>query len=211
MGSKRKCEAPSREISGRSSPAATLALALILGLSAPVDGAERWDGLRVLPRVALEVTVSPVHPDLAPDELRWRVEDVLRQAQPAPVIDAGSADRLHLTVAVRSYSSADLRGFYLPFSGFYGIGPVRLAVERPALLPGLAAPTLVQVWQAERQAKGRWQNSAAEIRESTASCRPPSSPSIVAPSGHDPETSATRCRRQTLTRPRGITARPTSR
>jgi hypothetical protein len=165
MGWKRKWGVPSRQIPGRSGPAAPLALALILCLSAPVDGAERWDGLHALSRVALVVTVSPVHADLTTDELRRRVADVLRQTQPAPAIDASSADRLHLTVAVRSYSSADLRGFYLPFSGLYGIGPVRLAVERPALLPGLAAPTLVQVWQAERQAKGRWQNSAAEILE----------------------------------------------
>jgi hypothetical protein len=36
-------------------------------------------------------------------------------------------------------------------------------VERPALVSGLGAPIVVQVWQAERQAKSVWRNSAAEI------------------------------------------------
>jgi len=64
---------------------------------------------------------------------------------------------------VRSYSSSELRGFYLPLSQTYGIGPVRLAVERPAAIAGLPAPVPAIVWQAERLAKGPWRASAAEI------------------------------------------------
>ena len=44
---------------------------------------------------------------------------------------------------------------------------MRLVLERPAQLTGLGAPIAVQVWQAERQAKGAWRNSAAEILELT--------------------------------------------
>ena len=74
---------------------------------------------------------------------------------------------MHLTVGVRAYSSSELRGFYLPLSQAYGIGPVRLVLERPALVSGLGAPITVQVWQAERQAKSVWRNSAAEILDLT--------------------------------------------
>ena len=118
-------------------------------------------------RVAVDVTVSPNHPDLVVEEVRRRVEDGVRRGQPAPVVETGSAERLHLMVGVRAYSSSELRGFYLPLSQAYGIGPVRLVVERPALVSGLGAPIAVQVWQAERQAKSVWRNSAAEILELT--------------------------------------------
>jgi hypothetical protein len=137
--------------------------ALLLSLSPAAGAAERWEGLRALPRLALEVTASPAHPDISAEDLRQRVTDALRRAQPAPAIDPASADRLHLRVAVRAYSSAELRGFYLPFSGRYGIGPVRLAVERPAVIPGLSGPVLATTWDAERQARAPWHRSAEEI------------------------------------------------
>ena len=109
--------------------------------------------------------MSPNHPDLSATEVRQRVEEGLRRAQPAPALDAASAERVHVMVGVRSYSSADLRGYYLPLSQDYGIGPVRLVVERVAVIAGQPAPIVVQVWQAERLAKGPWRNSAAEILE----------------------------------------------
>ena len=117
--------------------------------------------------MAVDVTVSPNHPDLVVEEVRRRIEDGLRRAQPAPVVETGSADRLHLMVGVRAYSSSELRGFYLPLSQAYGIGPVRLVLERPAQVSGLGAPITVPVWQAERQAKAAWRNSAVEILELT--------------------------------------------
>jgi hypothetical protein len=146
--------------------AAPLALAAMIGLATPsarVDGAERWETVQALPRVAVEVTLSPNHPDLSVEDIRRRVEDTLRRSPVAPAVDAGIPERLHLVVAVRAYSSSDLRGFYLPFSQAYGIGPVRLVLERPAQVAGLTAPVVVQVWQAERQAKGPWRTSAAQI------------------------------------------------
>ena len=118
-------------------------------------------------RVAVDVTVSPNHPDLGVEEVRRRVEDGVRRGQPAPVVDTGSTERLHLMVSLRAYSSSELRGFYLPLSQAYGIGPVRLVVERSAQVSGLVAPIAVQVWQADRQAKSPWRNSAAEILELT--------------------------------------------
>ena len=139
----------------------------VVGLPSLAVGGERWEGLQGVQRVAVDVTVSPNHPDLVVDEVRRRVEDGVRRGQPAPVVETGSAERLHLTVGVRAYSSSELRGFYLPLSQAYGIGPVRLVVERPALVSGLGAPIAVQVWLAERQAKSVWRNSAVEILDLT--------------------------------------------
>ena len=136
---------------------------LLWGLLA--SAAERWEAIQALPRVAIEVTFSPNHPDLAPEDVRRRIEEALRRTQPAPAIDQASADRLHLTIGVRAYSSSDLRGFYLPLSQAYGIGPIRLAVERPAAISGLPSPVWATVWQTERQAKGPWRSSASEILE----------------------------------------------
>ena len=147
---------------------AGLSVLLSLLSAAPIARAlERWEALQGVQRVAVDVTVSPVHPDLVIEEVRRRVEEGLRRGQPAPIVETASAERLHLTVGVRAYSSSELRGFYLPLSQSYGIGPVRLVLERPAQVVGLGAPIAAQVWQAERQAKGVWRNSAAEILELT--------------------------------------------
>ena len=54
---------------------------------------------------------------------------------------------------------------HLPLSQDYGIGPIRLAVERPAAISGLPSPVWATVWQTERQAKGPWRSSASEILE----------------------------------------------
>jgi hypothetical protein len=98
------------------------------------------------------------------EDVQTRLEEILKTSLPAaPVLDARSADRLRLTEAVRAYSSSELRGFYLPFSGTYGIGPVKLAVERMVTIPGVAAPVKAIVWQTERQARGAWRTSASEI------------------------------------------------
>jgi hypothetical protein len=60
-------------------------------------------------------------------------------------------------------SATELRGFYLPFSGWYGLGSVRLAVERAVTVPGVAGPVRAVVWQAERPVQTSWQRSGAAI------------------------------------------------
>lgn len=142
-----------------------VAVALALAAATRTDAGERWEGLHGLPRVAIEATVTPNHPDITAEDMRRRLEEALKRGPVAPIVEPTSTDRLHLLVTVRAYSSSDLRGFYLPLSQAYGIGPVRLIVERQAQIAGLGAPVPAQVWQAERQAKAVWRNSGAEILE----------------------------------------------
>jgi hypothetical protein len=141
-----------------------LALALSpVSLASPVAGSERWEALGALPRVALEVVVSPQHADLRDAAARARVTAALARTQPAPTLDPASPDRLRLTIAVRTLSSDDLRGYALPFSQQYGIGPVRLSLERQVTIDGLAAPVPAVVWQSERLATRPMARSASEI------------------------------------------------
>jgi hypothetical protein len=136
--------------------------------------AAAWPGLKGLKRVAVEVVFTPDHPQLAPEVVEKRLEDILLASPNGPRPDAKSPDRLRLVVAVREVSANDLRGFYLPMSGTYGIGSVRLAVERQVVVMGEApragagpqatgAPVPALVWQVERQARGPWRRSGAEI------------------------------------------------
>ena len=146
-------------------------LALLLGLllTVLVAGAARvdaaWPGLRGVKRVAIEVVFAPDHPQLAPEVVEKRLEDALLANPAAPKPDPRSADRLRLVVAVRQVTTSDLRGYYLPWSGYYGVGTVRLAVERQMILPGspptAAIPAIV--WQVDRHALGPWRRSREEI------------------------------------------------
>lgn len=143
--------------------AGALLAAALLALPARLLEAQSRVGLQGLRRVALEITMAPDHPLLDPGVLEQRLEELLLTGASAPKLDPQSPDRIRLAVAVRQYSGSELRGFYLPFSGLYGIGSVRLSVERLATIPGLAAPIPAVVWQQERQARGPWHRSAAEI------------------------------------------------
>jgi hypothetical protein len=151
----------------RLAPLLALFLGLLLGLlaagAARVDAA--WPGLRGVKRVAIEVVFSPDHPQLAPEVVEKRLEDALLASPAAPKPDPRSTDRLRLVVAVRQVTSSDLRGYYLPWSGYYGVGTVRLAVERQMVVPGSppAAAIPAIVWQVDRQALGPWRRSRDEI------------------------------------------------
>jgi hypothetical protein len=131
-----------------------------------------WPGLKGVKRVGIEVVFTPDHPQLAPEVVEKRLEDALLASPAAPRPDPKSTDRLRLVVAVREVSGNDLRGFYLPMSGTYGIGTVRLAVERQVVVVGergtaaggsMPAPIPAVVWQVERPARGPWRRSGAEI------------------------------------------------
>jgi hypothetical protein len=129
----------------------------LLALTVAVTPAAAASFLGDVDRLATSVDVE--HPvDGAPaDELRRRLAAFLAALRPPIALDPASPDRLRLTVAVRPYSSSALRGFPLPFSGTYGIGPVRLGVERAVHLPGRASPTLpAVVWQRELMVATRW-------------------------------------------------------
>lgn len=139
------------------------ALLCLAVASTSVLAAEPARGLAGLPRVALDIALAPDHPGPVPDELEQRILDALRQSRPAPVVDPASADRLVLVVAVRPVNATELRGFWLPFSGTYGIGIVRLAVERPVTVRGVSGPVAAIVWQAERQAHGPWHRAPTDI------------------------------------------------
>jgi hypothetical protein len=140
-----------------------LLLSVVAAGAARVDAA--WPGLRGVKRVAVEVVFAPDHPQLAPEVMEKRLEDALLASAVAPKPDPRSTDRLRLVVAVRQVTSSDLRGYYLPFSGYYGVGLVRLAVERQMIVPGAAPSTAVPaiVWQVDRQALGPWRRSREEI------------------------------------------------
>lgn len=154
---------------------AALGLALGLALAAgpgalllvPGAGAA-WPGLKGVKRVGIEVVFVPDHPQLDAEVVEKRLEDALLANPAAPRPDPKSTDRLRLVVAVREVSGNDLRGFYLPMSGTYGIGTARLAVERQVVVVGdrataAGASIPAVVWQVERQARGPWRRSGAEI------------------------------------------------
>jgi hypothetical protein len=143
-----------------------LALAAALLLAAPSVGratAEPARALAGITSIGVDVELDPSQDSLSSGELAQRIETRLRAAAPDVTLDPASTTRLRLTVRVRPYNATALRGFWLPFSGTYGIGPVRLSVERTAAVTGTSEPVLASVWHAERQAAGPWRESPAEI------------------------------------------------
>jgi hypothetical protein len=144
------------------------ALPLAAADAADAAAAAAWPGLRGIKRVGIEVIFTPDHPQLAPEVVEKRLEDALLGSPNAPTPDPRSLDRLRLVVAVREVSGNDLRGFYLPMSGTYGLGSVRLTVERQVVVVGergsaAGARIPALVWQVERQARAPWRRSGAEI------------------------------------------------
>ena len=113
-------------------------------------------------------TVADELPGFPLEAMEEHVAAVLRQSSPAPRLDQRSADVLRVSLVVRRINATELRGFWLPFSGDYGIGPVRLFVERPVRLDDAAPPSPVSlpaiVWQTEQLAKGPWSASGAQVR-----------------------------------------------
>jgi len=136
---------------------------LLAATSVSAADAEPARGLAGLATIGVDVELDPSQTSLSSAELMRRIDSRLRTAAPALTLDPASSSRLRFSVVVRPYSATALRGFWLPFSGTYGIGPVRLSVERTAVVTGVSTPVLASVWYAERQAAGPWRESPAEI------------------------------------------------
>jgi hypothetical protein len=144
--------------------ALAFSVALLLAvMSASPATAEPARGLAGLTTLGVDVDLDSSQDSLSSEQLARRIDARLRAAAPGLTLDPASPARLRLTVAVRPHSATTLRGFWLPFSGTYGIGPVRLSVERTAMVTGMSTPILASVWNAERQAAGPWRESPAEI------------------------------------------------
>jgi hypothetical protein len=152
---------------GSAAAAASIALRLAVALGMLTAAAPAYTqgpaGLAGMAKVALEISMARELPGLGMDTVEMRLERALAEAQPAPSIDGRSGDRLQVAISVAPVNSSELRGFYLPFSGTYGIGSVRLAVIRLVRVGGRQAPVPAVVWQAERQVRGPWHGSGQEV------------------------------------------------
>jgi hypothetical protein len=122
-------------------------------------------GLRGLAHVALEISLGPELTGLK-EGVAQRMERVLQKQPRGPAVDPRSPDTLRLVATVRAANATELRGFWLPFSGTYAIGSIRLEVERRATISGAtAAGSSVRaiVWQRERLIARPWRQAEAEI------------------------------------------------
>jgi hypothetical protein len=114
---------------------------------------------------AVTVSVDVAHPleTMTTDDLTAHLGDALRRAEPPITVADSATDRIRLTVAVHPVSATTLRGFWLPFSGTYGVGALHLGVERIVTLPGQPRAFPAVVWQAHRAVGGPWRGTEREI------------------------------------------------
>ena len=135
--------------------AATALSALIVIVGGPVMAEER--------RVQVGVEIVHPLPGTAAEDMGARLVAALCGGDAAATIRSGVADRLRLTVSVHPVSATTLRGFWLPFSGTYGIGTLRLGVERMVTVPGVPRPVPALVWHTERPVGGPWHATEQQI------------------------------------------------
>ena len=139
-----------------------LALAIGLGTASTSAAADAPGGLVGLRRVSVLVDLEhPIDP-VSVEDLVTRVEEALRGTEPPLAIHEPATDRIRLIVSVGPVSATTLRGFWLPLSGTYGIGSVRLAVERLVTLPGAPHKLNATVWQTDRRVAGPWRTIGPE-------------------------------------------------
>jgi hypothetical protein len=140
------------------------ALALLLtAVCVSPAAAEPARALGGLARVAVDVRLHPAQTGLSVEQLARRVSTRLGELTPALTVDPASSDRLDLDVAVRRHGASALRGFWLPFSGTYAIGPVRLRLERLVTMAGVPAAVPATVWHTERHAAGPWRSASDDV------------------------------------------------
>lgn len=145
--------------------ASLVLLGLLIVTSASAHAQDAARGLRGLSRVALEISLSPDVVDLR-DDVEQRVEQALREQAPAPALVRDGADKLRLVVTVQARNASELRGYWLPLSGTYAIGYVRLEIERAVTLPGptpTAATVPAVLWQADQLIACPWRQADGKI------------------------------------------------
>lgn len=120
-------------------------------------------GLAALHHVRLDVHLAhPLETMRAPD-LAAHLAGALLRAEPPLTVQDGAADRIRLTVSVRPVNATVLRGFWLPFSGTYGVGTLRLGVERMVTLSGVPRTFPGLVWLTDRNVAVSWRTTDGEI------------------------------------------------
>ena len=137
-------------------------VALLVSLAVGTAGAE-LPGLTRLSHVSVSVDGAHTLDALSADDLVDRLVEGLARADPPVTVADGASDRIRLTVSVRPVSATTLRGFWLPFSGTYGVGALRLGVERVVTFPGPPRTFPAVVWQTERTVGGPWRATDGEI------------------------------------------------
>jgi len=131
--------------------------------AAPAEERASLAQLRQLRQVSLGVEVASPLPTTTVESLTAHLVTALREREPSLTTRDGLPDRIRVVVSVRPMSATTLRGFWLPFSGTYGVGAVRLAVERLVSLPGASRPFPALVWHTERLVGGPWHMTDREI------------------------------------------------
>ena len=136
----------------------TVMLLLLFAVAGPVIADERRSN------VTIEIAHPP--PPTSIEEIRSRLVAALCGDHLDRTIRSGVGARIRLTVSVRPVSATTLRGFWLPFSGLYAVGSLRLAVERMVTVPGIEPAVPAVVWQTERAVAGPWRKADQEIARS---------------------------------------------
>ena len=139
-----------------------LAVTVVMAVAATSASAQS-PGLARLRQVDVSVEVQFPLDFMTPEDLAVRLQDLLGR-DASLLVSERSTDRLRFTASVRPTSSAALRGFWLPFSGTYAIGAVRLGVERLVTMPGpppRSFPAIV--WQTDRIVGVPWYAAEREI------------------------------------------------
>ena len=141
---------------------------MVLGLLTTAPSASAAGVLDGLTRLAVTIEVKQAA-GVSAHDLKQRVLTALAALAPDLIVAEGGPDRLQLAIAISSYSSSELRGFPLPFSGTYAVGTVRLTLHRGVQIVG-GPPGVVPagVWERERHIATRSSAAARAVHRAMA-------------------------------------------
>jgi fatty acid desaturase len=142
---------------------AALCLLATLLVASAVPAATETVALTALRHVAVVVDLERPLEAMTAADLSARLVDALRRIEPPVTLAEGAADRVRLRVFVEPVSATTLRGFWLPFSGTYGVGGVSLAVERVVTHENAPRAFAAVVWQTERAVGAPWRATDQEV------------------------------------------------